>query len=373
MVTRQKGGRIEEAFSPVAVKGSTKYGGAGKCSGSLFTGFKLSEGTMKVLTEAGNHGLAKSTWSTYNTAERMLAMCSKQRSTDMALPLSEEKLLEFIGWLIEVRKLKSGTINSYISGMRQLHLLRGMEPPTLRTNLVKFLLRGKKHMDDIKDRQSNSVKRLPMTMTMMRLLKEETRAWDATIMEKLLMWAVATLAFHGAFRIHELLCRTEAEFDPDFALLTGDVKIKPGQGDTADRFLEVKLKCPKESKTGKVVVLEVYETKGTLCPVKAFERWESRTVTKNGLPLFRDEHGTPVTGARMNRWLKNRLKGHVDYKTGKFTSHSFRIGLATTMGTEGFSAADIKEAGRWSSNAYELYMKLPRVKRASVAKAISKL
>ena len=373
MVPKGKEEKAKGLFSPAAIRGSTKYGGAGKCSETLFTGLRLSEGSMKVLTEAGNHGLARSTWSTYSTAERMLAMCGKQRGIDMALPLSEGKLLEFIGWLIEVRKLKAGTINSYISGMRQLHLLRGMDPPMLRTNLVKFVLKGKKNMDDIKDRATPAVKRLPMTMPMMRLLKEVTRIWDATIMEKLLMWTVATLAFHGAFRIHELLCKTETEYDPDFALLTGDVKIRPGRGETEDRFLEVKLKCPKESKTGKAVVLEVYETKGTLCPVKAFERWECRTVTKAGLPLFRDESGTPLTGARMNRWLKERLKEHVDYRKGKFTSHSFRIGLATTMGTEGFSAADIKEAGRWSSNAYELYMKLPRVKRASVAKAIGKL
>ena len=360
-------------FSPLARKGSTKYGNSGKCSETLFSGFKLSEGTMKVLTEAGNHGLARSTWSTYNTAERMLALCSSQRKKAMTFPLSEENLLEFVGWLMEVRKLKAGTINSYLSGIRQLHILKGMEPPQLRTSLVKFVLKGRKNLDNLEERKNETVKRLPITMAVMRLLKEKIRAWEATIMTKLLMWTVATIAFHGAFRIHELLCRTETEFDPDFALLTGDIKIKPGRDNKDDRILEIKIKCPKESKAGKAVILEIYETKGSLCPVKAFDRWESRTTKCIGLPLFREESGSILTGAKMNRWLKGRLEGHVDYTKGKFTSHSFRIGLATTMGTEGFCEADIKEAGRWSSNAYELYMKLPRVKRSSVAKAISKL
>jgi hypothetical protein len=67
------------------------------------------------------------------------------------------------------------------------------------------------------------------------------------------------------------------------------------------------------------------------------------------------------------------LIGNIDYQNGKISSHSFRIGLATTLGTLGFSADDIKEAGRWSSNAYEIYLRLPRVKRAAIAKKIGNL
>lgn len=137
--------------------------------------------------------------------------------------------------------------------------------------------------------------------------------------------------------------------------------------------MTVKLKCPKESKVGKCTVVEVYETEGTLCPVKAFRRWEEKTTLQKGLPLFRDQDGTPLTGRKINSWLKNRLEDLIDYKKGKFTAHSFRIGLATTMGTLGCSEEDIKEAGRWSSNAYEVYMKLPRLKRAGVAKKIGNL
>ena len=365
--TRMMKGR---KIDPIAKVGSSKYGNNGKCSRTLFEGLNISESTKEVLIEAGNHGLARSTWSTYNTAERMLATCSKQRQRRMELPLSKEDLLEFIGWLIEVRKLKAGSINSYLSGLRQLHILKGMEAPMLRTDLVKFVLKGKKNMENIVTRKGEVVARLPITMNTMRLLKEKTRSWEASIEDKLLMWTIATLAFHGAFRIHELLCRTETEFDPDFALLSEDVKVKQ-KGD--GKVLEVKIKCPKESKTGKAVILEVYETKGKLCPVKAFERWTSVSSAARGLPLFRNKFGTPITGAKMNKWLRSRLEGHVNYSEGKFTSHSFRIGLATTLGTLGFSEADIKEAGRWSSNAYQLYMKLPQVKRAAVAKKIAEL
>jgi hypothetical protein len=360
------------SFQPASVEGSSKYGKEGKCTEKLLTRFNLSDSAKKVLTNAGNYGLARSTWSSYGTAERLLAMCSKQTSRKMEFPLSEGDILEFTGWLMYERKVKAGTINSYLSGLRQLHILKGMDPPQLRTNTVNLVLRGKKNMDNIESRRDGKVKRLPMTMTVMRLLKATIKAWDAPLIDKLLYWSVSTMAFHGAFRIHEILCRLETSFDPDFALLTENVSLRNVRENEGGRVLEVTLKCPKESKVGKAVTVEIFETKGSLCPVKAFERWKDRTNTVVGLPLFRDMSGIPLTGTKLNKWLRVRLQDHIDYSKGKFTSHSFRSGLATTMGSMGYTEDDIKEAGRWSSKAYEVYMKLPVVKRALVARKLGK-
>jgi hypothetical protein len=301
----------------------------------------------------------------------MLAKCAKEKGRKFELPLEQDSVLEFIGWLLSDRKVKANTVNSYLSGLRQMHILKGMEPPVIRTSLTKFVLQGKQNMDNISSRTSNKVKRLPVTMNVMRLLKEEVRIWNVSLDQKLLIWAIATVAFHGAFRIHELLCRVESEFDPDFTLLNKDVKIKTDASGT--RSLEVKLKCPKESRNEKVVIVDIFESGGTLCPVKAFTRWKERNAGDRELPVFTDKTGVPITGARMNAWLKQLLGKHVSYGKGKFTGHSFRIGLATTLGTLGFSTDDIKEAGRWSSNAYEVYMRLPRKRRLAVAQKIGQL
>jgi hypothetical protein len=360
-------------YTPVAKKGSTKYGNQRRCSSLMLEGFNLSERSAAVLLDVGDHGLAKSTWSTYSTAQRMLAKCAKETGKKMELPLSQADLLEYIGWLISERNVKAGTVNSYLSGLRQLHILKGMDPPNMRSGLVRLLLQGKKNMDNIQTRKEDQVKRLPITMNVMRLLKEEIRRWPVALDQKLLTWAIATVAFHGAFRIHELLCRTEAVFDPDFTLLTDDIKVVQEHSNTESKALEVKLKCPKESKAGKSVIIEIFETKGTLCPVKAFERWKRTSTRRPGQPAFCDRTGRPVTGSKMNTWLKTLLGKHVDYKKGKFTGHSFRIGLATTLGALGFTTDDIKEAGRWSSSAYEVYMRLPRRRRRTVARLITEL
>jgi len=291
----------------------------------------------------------------------------------MDLPLKEVDIIVYVGWLIVRRKVKAATINGYLSGLRQLHTVNGAEPPEIRTSLVKSILRGQTNIDNIKKRQGDSQKRLPMTMSIMRQLKEEIRTSTENPKFKLLLWAICTLAFHGAFRIHELLCTTESTFDPDFNLLGNDVSVRQEFKEGGEKFLEVKLKCPKESKVGNITIIDVFETKGSICPVKAFTKWRQHTNIDDRQPLFRKEDGTPMTGTKLNKWLKDKLGKYIDYGKEKYTSHSFRIGLATTLGVKGCSNKDIKEAGRWNSNTYKIYMRLPRNRREEIAKKIGKL
>ncbi len=89
-----------EIRSPRAVKGSKKYGKEGMMRKEMFKGLELPKEVEKALAEVGNHGLAKSTWSNYRTAERMLLHCQKDTSRSMELPLVQEQILIFVDWLI---------------------------------------------------------------------------------------------------------------------------------------------------------------------------------------------------------------------------------------------------------------------------------
>ena len=361
--------KTRSKFTPTVVTGSTKYGAANACPKNLLDSFELSLDAKQALLEAGDYGLAKSTWSTYKTAEKMLAKCRQDTKKGLNLPLQETDILEFIGWLMYSRNVKVGTINSYLSGLRQMHILKGMEPPMIRSSLVKFLLKGRLNKENIKNREET--KRMPITVNMMLLLKASIKEWDVSTERKLLMWSVCTMAFNGGFRIHEILAKEQSSFDPAFTLLTNDVKIK--KSGSGGEMLVVKLKCPKEDRTGKGSVVEVHGTNGNLCPVKAFQKWVKKARTEEGLPLFRQEDGTPLTGAKLNLWLKDRLKNYIDPKMGSFSSHSFRSGLASSLAMGGASEETIKEAGRWSSKAYEYYIKMPQTKRAPAATAIRML
>ncbi len=75
----------------------------------------LPDGVKHSLAELGNFSIAKSTWSTYKSEERLLLSCQKDCNKKFDWPLQTGNML-FIHWLITVQKVKSGTVNSYLSG-----------------------------------------------------------------------------------------------------------------------------------------------------------------------------------------------------------------------------------------------------------------
>ena len=345
------------------------------CRDRMFADMDIPEHIKENLAAVGNHGLAKGTWSSYKTAEKMLLMCRKERGGKVSIPLSKEGVMILIDWMITERGLKASTISSYLAGIRQLHILKGMEVNELRSERVKLVLRGKKNIDNAKKRAGGDKGRLPMTLTMMKILKERLRRWKEDDREKLLVWTVASLAFHGAFRIGELLCTQETNFDPAYTLLTEDISTS-GEDLTAGEpvtVLTVRLKCPKEQRDGRAVLVDVYQSGGPICPVRAFQKWAARAQLEKGQPLFRRDCGTPLTGRKMNVYLHELMGDIAREKGGKLTSHSFRIGIASTLGAKGFSDEEIKAAGRWGSSAFEVYLKLPRTRRMAIARKIGQL
>ena len=56
---------------------------------------------------------------------------------------------------------------------------------------------------------------------------------------------------------------------------------------------------------------------------------------------------------------------------GNFTSHSFRVGAASTAAALGTPDYMIRAMGRWNSDAYLLYVRLSRDKLADVSKNLA--
>jgi integrase len=240
----------------------------------------------------------------------------------------------------------------------------------LRSEKVDLLLKGKKNLEGAERRREGreEERRKPVTPDVLRLIKARISESDFELKDKRLLWAVCSLLFFGAFRGHEILCKWESKFDPAFTLLWEDVKVT-GMGE--EERLEFKLKAPKENKMGSVTVVDVFRSVPELCPVRAFRNWKSeKPPAPKGQPLFRWASGKPLTAAALNKVLKERLKGFIEGAKKWFTTHSFRTGAASWLGQVGAEDEEVKALGRWSSRAFETYMRLPRTSRKAVARKL---
>lgn len=291
----------------------------------------------------------------------MLSKFHREKKLKRELPLSESTVLLFIHWLAKDRQLAAGTINSYLAGIRQLHISKGLPDPNIRSETVNLILRGIQNKEKRSKLKKQAVRK-PITKDTMSLLKRRLRTWKASQADQRMVWAVATNLFHGAFRISELLGAKSSEFDPEFELLTNDIHSSV----KANQF---RIKAPKEDKKGRSSIVDVYATGGPHCPVHALHRWKQLiNHWPEDQPAFRWENGKPFTQNQFRNILKDRLKGFVDNPSDIFCTHSFRIGAASMLGALGFGDDDIKAVGRWSSRAFEEYLLLPRTKRMAVAK-----
>jgi Phage integrase SAM-like domain len=361
-------GKERSLYRAEAKKGVSKYGATN--SRGVVRGKGLNEQENSLLNELVSLGLSKSTWSNYRTAERMLEKCCEEKGIQLKLPLAEEVIMKFVLWLAGERGLSNGTISVYLSGLKHMHTVRGVEAPLIRTEQVDLLLKGVANKQATEKREKEEKGRKPITPDLLRLIKARINESEFSRSDKRMLWAVCTITYFGAFRSNELLCRDVCTFDPVFALCTQDVRVEEGTGDGP--MLRFKIKAPKESKMGRSVIVDVFQSIEELCPVRAFKRWREGGATwEHNQPVFRWQDGRPLTSAKLNSILRERLEGYVD-DARCFSSHSFRIGAASMMGQLGYGDSDIMALGRWSSRAFESYVKLPRAKRVRVADQFSK-
>jgi hypothetical protein len=337
----------------------------------MFEGVDVPSDVKKAMAEIGNYGLARATWDNYRTAERMLLRCQKERKRSMELPLGKAEIIIFVDWMIRERNLKHGTVTSYLAGLRQLHLAKGLEAPEIRSNAVKTILAGKKNKDRIESWRGVDKGKLPVTLSVMKLLKATLRESELEVQEKRLVWAVSCLAFNGAFRIHELLSKEEGRFDPVFTLLDEDLTVAEGKDGAV---VQVRVKWPKEEKQGREFTVEVFETGGPNCPVRALKKWwATGPPRETGAPAFRRPEGGALTGRRLNETMERLLRPQLGRGAKRLKTHSFRAAVPTMLGSAGFSDEEIMAVGRWSSRAFECYTKLPRTRRRAMAKVIAGL
>ena len=74
-------------------------------------------------------------------------------------------------------------------------------------------------------------------------------------------------------------------------------------------------------------------------------------------PLFVHQDGQPLSWVEPPHFLQSTLSAAET--PGSFSRHSFRIGATSTAARQGLPDHLITTMGHWSSNAYQLYVRIP--------------
>jgi hypothetical protein len=175
-----------------------------------------------------------------------------------------------------------------------------------------------------------------------------------------------TLTFFGFLRCSEFTVPSQSEYDPDAHLSLKDVALDSRQDPSV---VQVIIKQSKTDPFRQGVNLYLGKTGEKLCPVSAILAYLRIRGLSPG-PLFVLPDRSYLTRQRFADMVAKVLH-QAGLNDQHYSTHSFRIGAATSAKDAGISDAHIKMLGRWRSEAYQLYVRTPKEQLAKLSKQLA--
>ena len=253
------------------------------------------------------------------------------------------------------QRLSYGSIRSYLSAVRFLHISNGHADPLTGRLQLDLLLRGIR-----KKKPGSQDKRLPITPLILEKIFTVLNKTPSKFENKLL-WAACCLGFFGFLRSGEFTSQSST-YNPTWDLSVQDISVDSTDNPSS---LQVKIKGSKTDQLRKGVTIVVGRTKSHICPVKSVLAYVACRGFKPG-PLFCHLDGSPLTKQQLVSGLRTTLS-EAGVECDKFSGHSFRIGAATTAAAKGVEDSMIQTLGRWKSDSFKRYIRMPRSELASIS------
>ena len=134
-------------------------------------------------------------------------------------------------------------------------------------------------------------------------------------------------------------------------------------------MLRVLLHRSKVDPYGKGVFIHMGRTSSPVCPMAAMLGYLAVHPAGEG-PLFVFRDGNPLSRDCFVKEVRSVLSAaHIDHEA--YFSHSFRIGATTMAAQAGLPAYMIKMLGQWTSDVYQIYVRMPQETLAAVVQSIA--
>ena len=277
--------------------------------------------------------------------------------------MTEHLLCCFAAHLAE-QGLAPQTCSSYLAAVRSMQITLGLPDPRDSSSLP-ILKRVQAGIRRARLNKANPPQvRLPITANVLDKIRSSLD--QSSNPHKVLLWAIACMAFFGFFRLGELLLDTPGAFVPSASLAWGDVAVDCQTTPTKVKIHLKKSKCDQFG-TGADIILG--RTLKPLCPVAAVVCYMVERGSKPG-PFSMDAKGKAVSKA----WFVGEMRGilqSLGLPQHQYAGHSFRIGAAITAALAGVEDSTIQTLGRWHSAAFLQYIRMPKERLAAVASTLA--
>jgi len=312
-----------------------------------------------------NSSVANSTWGKYSSAFSAFSCFEAAMCETYSWPLSQEVCRSFAVWGFSVRHWQHTTIRAYLSAIRFVHHIRGLNCEHLATDpILNLLLKGALHLN-----LSNpllSPTRRVVSFPMLLLLTHKIAVSNWPPLSKQVIYAASTTAFFASTRLIEILASAESAHAPDSDLTWQDVMFDPSGS------VIIRIKQPKSGhREGEYV--DLFRFPGyNCCPVKALLSLKKKQIEAGvfdlHLPVFRFASGSNLTRPHFNKILADLLSEVCIPGVDTVSCHSFRAGIPSTISLfpELATSDMIKGWGRWQSDCYLRYTRLQLPQRERI-------
>ncbi len=188
---------------------------------------------------------------------------------------------------------------------------------------------------------------------------------DPSNFDHIMLRAACCTCFLEFLRSGEISVPSDHDYDPGAHLSYGDVTLDNLRD---PQRAEVRIKASKTDPFRQGVSVFLGRTNTPLCPVAALAAYCAVRGSAR-VPYFRFKDGKPLTRERFVHHFREALAA-AGLDPQRFAGHSFRKGAATTAAACGLEDSLLQTLGRWESNAYQLYIELPRERLAEVSQQL---
>lgn len=292
-----------------------------------------------------NNALASSTQKTYQRAiQQYTDFINSHFTGEQPFPASEKKVILFIAFCFE-SDFAASTVLTYISALSYYHKMNSFSDPA-QSFVVKKCIQG------YQKSRGQSDTRKPITTPILRKLIASLSHTTNSYFIRVLLTAMYLLAFHALLRVGEFTYSKHKQG----IIQVSNVKFIYKNASVPVAF-ELFISGYKHSQGRTTTLLIEQDTESELCPVKALWHYFKLRSPSSG-PLFSFMDNSPVSRAFFIQHLQLSLTW-AGCSTKSYKSHSFRIGRATSLASQGLSDDNISRLGRWSSSAVKNYIRVP--------------